>query len=72
MSDCPSLVKCPFFNEKMDKMPAMANIYKAKYCKDDFNACARWKVASALGSESVPNDLFPNQTDRVVEIVSGN
>ena len=71
MPDCPNLVKCPFFNDKMDNMPAVANMYKKRYCKNDFDVCARWKVATALGSAAVPADLFPNQVDRADKILSG-
>jgi len=60
MSDCECLPKCPFFFDKMENMPAMADIYKTKYCQGDNSACARHEVFKVLGSPGVPADLFPN------------
>lgn len=70
MPDCPSLAGCPFFNDKMADKPALADVYKFRYCKDNNEACARWKVASTMGKEAVPADLFPNQVERADEIIS--
>lgn len=65
MSQCPSLKGCPFFNDKMDNMPALANMYKDRYCTGKFTTCARYKVATEAGKDKVPSNLFPNQIDRV-------
>jgi hypothetical protein len=69
MADCECLAKCPFFNDKMANMPSMADIMKHRYCHDDWDTCARYRVFKALGREHVPSDLFPNQVadvDRVL------
>ena len=60
MADCECLPFCPFFNNRMANMPAMANLMKQNYCQDDFRACARYLVIKALGPAGVPADLFPN------------
>jgi hypothetical protein len=70
MADCEKLEKCPFFNDKMADMPTAASMYKENYCKKDFEKCARLMVAKKLGSEKVPADLFPNQTDRALELIN--
>lgn len=72
MSDCPSLVKCPFYNDKIADKPILAEMYKKKYCKSNNNNCARWKIATTLGKQFVPTDLFPNQVDRINEIIQKN
>jgi hypothetical protein len=69
MSDCVKLKGCPFFNDKMDNMPLLANMYKKNYCKGDFQSCARWIVSETVGKEKVPLDLFPNQADRAKGII---
>ncbi|MBU1076189.1 MAG: hypothetical protein KKH98_02780 [Spirochaetes bacterium] len=69
MADCPSLQGCPFFNDKMANMPAVADMIKRKHCKDAFTECARYMVSKALGKEHVPLDLFPNQHERAVELI---
>jgi hypothetical protein len=70
MPDCVCLPKCPFFNDRMAEMPALAKSMKKKYCQGDFAACARYMVFSRKGREAVPSDLFPNQTDRVAAILA--
>ena len=63
MADCECLEGCPFFNDRMESMPSLSNIYKKKYCKTDSSRCARYMVFKALGKPAVPVDLFPNQID---------
>jgi hypothetical protein len=70
MSDCECLAGCPFFNDKMEGMPSMAHIYKDRYCHADCFSCARYQVFKALGRESVPSDLFPNQVDRAHDVIA--
>jgi hypothetical protein len=70
MADCECLPKCPFFNDRMADMPALAGMMKKKYCLNDNDTCARHIVFAALGSENVPDDLFPSQIDRARKIVA--
>jgi hypothetical protein len=72
MENCPSIEKCPFFNDRMSNMPGMANVYKAKYCKGKHSDCARWMVCQALGKDKVPGDLFPNQLERVSTLLKAS
>jgi hypothetical protein len=70
MTTCECLAGCPFFNDKMANMPAMANLFKKSYCEGgDFGKCARYIVFKALGKPNVPADLFPNQAERANELV---
>ncbi len=64
MPDCECLARCPFFNDKMSDMPAMSDLYKARYCRGEFDNCARFMIFKQKGREAVPADLFPNQIDR--------
>jgi hypothetical protein len=70
MADCICLPRCPFFNDRMAGKPSTADVYKQKYCKGDSNDCARHIVFTALGKGAVPSDLYPNQKDRAMAIVS--
>ena len=72
MADCECLEGCPFFNDKMDKMPTMANIYKKQYCQGNFDSCARHMVFTKLGKSAVPGDLYPNEAARAVSITSSS
>jgi hypothetical protein len=69
MADCPSLSVCPFFNDKMQEKPGLTNMYKNRYCKGDNENCARWRVAVSVGKQHVPSDLYPNQFDRISDII---
>ena len=62
MSECPRLPGCPFFNDKMTHMPTTADMVKDKYCREQYLACARYRVAEKLGKENVPKDLYPNDS----------
>jgi hypothetical protein len=70
MSDCPNLVKCPFFNDQLINMPTISTLMKKNYCKETYNDCARYLVAKALGSTLVPQDLFPAQKERALKIIT--
>ena len=70
MADCECLASCPFFNDKMEKMPAMSDMYKRNYCKGDFSKCSRHMVFKALGKPAVPMSLFPNQLEKALSIIN--
>lgn len=63
MSECECLAGCPFFHDKMENMPAMADIFKRKYCLGDNSQCARHIVFKTLGKSMVPSDMFPNDIE---------
>ncbi|UCF06565.1 MAG: hypothetical protein JSV33_05935 [bacterium] len=69
MPECEKLKDCPFFNDRLADMPAMANMLKNRYCHKEKMKCARYMVAISLGKEKVPSDLFPNMHDRAKEIL---
>jgi len=69
MADCELIAACPFFNDKMADMPSMAALLKKQYCNGQPSNCARYQVRQKLGKEKVPADLFPNQNDRVRQLM---
>jgi len=69
MNECKNLKNCPFFNDKMVKMPATAKLFKARYCNSNFNECARFVMANLVEGNEVPLDLFPNQHERVNKLI---
>ena len=70
MADCEFLATCPFFNDMMPDRPATAEVFKKQYCKGNSDTCARHIVLKAVGQEKVPSDLYPNQSERIEEIIS--
>ena len=71
MASCEMLKKCPFFNDKMAKMPFASDSFKQIYCQGNFELCARYMIAKPYGREHVPIDLYPNHDRRAEEIISG-
>jgi len=71
MADCECLSFCPFFNDRMVNMPAMAKLMKQNFCQDDYVDCARYRVIKALGPGQVPADLFPNMTREAETLLRG-
>jgi len=69
MSDCECLQKCAFFNDKVDKLPALSNILKRDFCRGDKNKCARYLLFSRLGPQSVPNYLYPTDKKQAKKIL---
>ncbi len=64
MPDCEHLAACPFFNDRMSRMPAMADLVKEHYCRRHFDQCARFRLFKELGPHLVPADLLPSQHER--------
>jgi hypothetical protein len=69
MADCPSLEKCPFFNDKMAGKTGIINMYKRKYCKEDYKSCARWVISNTVGREHVTLSIYPNMINKANEII---
>jgi hypothetical protein len=53
----------------MANMPSTTVLIKKKYCLGNNLFCARFMVASKLGKEKVPQDLYPEDIDRAEEIL---
>lgn len=70
MRKCVCLSGCLFFNDKMENMPSMAEMYKQKYCLENNSQCARYMVFEKKGKDRVPKNLFPNQVERAKEMLS--
>ena len=69
MVDCKNLSGCIFFNDKMPNMPITADLFKKQFCKNNYKACARFIVGITLGKSNGPNDLFPNQNEKVENLI---
>ena len=62
MKECECLPNCPFFNGRMDEMPASVKMFKRQYCLGNHISCARYRVYKELGLDHVPDDLLPYQS----------
>ena len=64
MAECVYLEKCVFFNTSIENMPAVSGFLKTRYCRDQFETCARYILRQAEGPENVPVDMYPNEIKR--------
>ncbi len=69
MDDCEFSPGCLFFNDKMSGKPTVLGMIKCGYCHNDFLNCARYLVRKQLGADKVPEDLFPHEKRRALEII---
>jgi hypothetical protein len=70
MPSCPRLTHCLFFNNRLKNMPAIADMTRAEYCRSgQHENCARFQVSTTLGPAGVPDNLFPDQVNRVATVV---
>ncbi|MGM0501776.1 MAG: hypothetical protein ACQERJ_04555 [Bacillota bacterium] len=47
----------------------LSSSYMHKYCKSDYEQCARFKIVNNLGFNHLPENLLPHQTERMREIL---
>ncbi len=66
---CELLLTCEFFSHEM-KNEKIAKEFKKKYCISSKDACGRYMVAKGAGLDFIPKNLFPNEYDRVLKILS--
>ncbi len=67
---CERLDICDFFKSEI-KIESIARRYKEKYCYTCKDACAIYMVYSSKGNEGIPSDLFPNEYDKALQLISG-
>jgi hypothetical protein len=60
MASCDLIGSCFFFNEQLIDMTHTTEYLKEKYCKRDYDSCARYGIAKLYGQDKVPKYLFPN------------
>lgn len=69
---CENLEGCIFYNDKMDIESGLGKMYKQRYCEGDKTQCARYIIATNIGKQKVPADLYPNMHDRAKKILEEN
>ena len=62
MAYCDLLNSCYFYINELSGMPCTYKHMMNKYCHGDNSKCARFDYARAFGRNSVPLDMFPNDT----------
>ncbi len=70
MAHCEFLKTCPFFNDRMQNMPAVSRLIKASLCQTDNSQCARHLIVRRKGRAAVPRSLFPDDHVRARAILA--
>ncbi len=58
MAECDKMATCTFINMQLTVMPAMAEMFKKRYCQENCSECVRYKLEKQ--GISVPLTLFPD------------
>ena len=67
--DCENLGGCNFYNDRMPIDKGLGQLQKKRYCEGDKSQCARYMLASSIGKENMPADLYPIMMDRANKLV---
>lgn len=68
---CELFEGCVFFNRKeLTAYSSLIEALKDVYCQGNPLLCARRRVAISIGREKVPEDLNPNHTHLVQELIT--
>ncbi len=70
--ECTYQLVCPFYRRKIPIHDAMYQQHLAHYCQSACEQCAILQVMQGSSFLKVPKDLYPNQTWRVADILSGS
>lgn len=67
---CENFAGCPFYHEKMPVDKGLGAVYRKTYCDVNNKKCARYMVATTVGPQAVPLDLYPNMASRAEQIIA--
>ena len=72
MAECEFIAHCPFFNGKLAEKPAEIEKLKEEYCRTNCLHCARYMIATALGKDHMPSDLYPHEKEVAYKLLAEN
>ena len=82
MADCDKIGNCRFVIDRMQSMPALAELFRRRLCKGDNSECARYQLYKFLHDSKnevsedleekiamLSSDLLPNELQRLKQII---
>lgn len=70
MKSCAYIEQCKNLSDKHGlQMPKLASIFRERYCMDQFDQCARYRVAAVLGPMQIPDFMLPSQIEWAAQII---
>ena len=70
MAECELIDKCPFFSGQLAERADEREELKEKYCKNNNLNCARYMIASSVGKEQIPPNLYPDEKIAAYAIIA--
>jgi hypothetical protein len=65
---CILLNYCHFFADYMKELPKTAAYMKENLCRNNHEACSRYKIYAEYGLENIPSGLDPEDTRQLEKI----
>ena len=62
---------CYIIKHMSNVVPFTINMIKAKYCELNKNKCARYKLLQVFEVGKIPDDLWPNDDMKAMELLEG-
>ena len=66
---CERLGTCTFVEYMIKIVPFTVNMVKIRYCEYDKNRCARYKLSKVLQVNEIPDDLWPGDEMKALEVI---
>lgn len=67
--NCEHIDTCPVINYMSKSVPFTVNMMKVKYCEFNKYRCVRYKLLNISEMDDIPNDLWPGDEFRGLEIL---
>lgn len=72
-SVCDISIACKFYINGANRLaPSIAEAYRKKYCHNCKDACAIYMIAKHAGLDYIPVSFFPNEYDKVLDIIKNH
>jgi hypothetical protein len=72
VGECKFIKRCKFFESVLKDKPSTAELFRARYCKGGYRECARYIAYNDMGIKKLPDNLFPNQTEKLKTLKKKN
>ncbi|MDM8538203.1 hypothetical protein QUF70_15730 [Desulfobacterales bacterium HSG17] len=69
--ECELYKACSFMQHEI-KNSTIIKSFHEKYCTTNKETCSRYMIAYECGLRFIPEDLFPNEYDKALQIISQN
>jgi hypothetical protein len=67
---CENKDRCPFYQKKNPVHDEMYKVNVERFCESSYDRCALFQVIEMKGEGAVPADLYPNQINRLNDILA--